>query len=608
MKNIYRILLVAFAVLSFTACEKFFTREPINSFSAETYFANENQLKMYTDGMINSWMPSMDDIGYAGYSVYNDVIATRTSTTFYQPGLFNPTRQGSWTWTFARRCNIMINRMEKNAKGNVDEETYNHYMGIARFWRAYHHFSRIKTFSNIPYIDVVVDPKDSAILYGGRLDREEAFHHCVEDFDFAQQNCLGTAKYNTSGRVYINKWVILTYLSRIYLYEGTFRKYHDVNPATNTPWTNKFETSEELLRKAAECAEEVIKSGEFSLHKSYADLFLSDNLCTDEVIWGRAYSEALGVRHNLTSYFNSSTLGQQYSGTKELVRQYLKTDGTPVLTGEQTINEEFKDRDARLSATVMGPGHKIAKLTGDTSPQVINMTWNCTGYQLVKWCIPDETHQQNAIDANSLPILRYAEVLLNYAEAKALLGEMNKGVWDQTIGALRTRAGVKSIYPGDAGYVKDPWLREYYTASDLAHVADLTDIDLEIRRERVTEMTLEQGLRTDDLYRWAVADLIEKRHNHQGWTGIWVTEAEAKNGFTFEGTKYEFTTSGSVGETKIPITTTSDRNWTLEKAGAGYYLIYNFKLEWLERNYVRPIPQDDLNINPKLLQNYGWDS
>ena len=185
---------------------------------------------------------------------------------------------------------------------------------------------------------------------------------------------------------------------------------------------------------------------------------------------------------------------------------------------------------------------------------------------------------------------------------------MNKGVWDQTIGALRARAGVKSIYPGDAGYVKDPWLREYYTASDLAHVADLTDIDLEIRRERVTEMTLEQGLRTDDLYRWAVADLIEKRHNHQGWTGIWVTEAEAKNGFTFEGTKYEFTTSGSVGETKIPITTTSDRNWTLEKAGSGYYLIYNFKLEWLERNYVRPIPQDDLNINPKLLQNYGWDS
>lgn len=607
MKNIYRFFLGALVVLCFASCEKFFEREPIHQFAAEYYFANENQIKMYTDGMISSWMPSMDDIGYGGNSVYNDLIATRTSTTFLQPGLWDNTRQGGWSWTFARRCNIMITRMEKNAKGNIDEETYNHYMGVARFWRGYYHFARLKNFSNIPYIDVVVDSKDSTILYGERLDREEAFHHIVEDFDFAEEHCLGTDKYNTEGRVYINKYVVLTFLSRIYLYEGTFRKYHDVNPATNTPWTNKYETSEQLIRKAADCAEQIIKSGAFSLHSDYAALFLSDKLCTDEVIWGRAYSEELGVQHNLTRYFNSSTLGQQYSGTKELVRQYLKTDGTPVLTGEQTINEEFKGRDARLAATVLGPGHAIKKLDATADPnQTFDMTYNCTGYQLVKWCIPDETHQQNAIDANSLPILRYAEVLLNYAEAKALLGEMNKGIWEQTIGALRKRAGVTSIYPGDAGYVKDNWLRQYYTAADLAYVPDLSDIELEIRRERVTEMTLEQGLRMDDLLRWHQADLAEKRYNHQGWTGIWVTADEAKNGFKFESQSYKFTSSGSVDKTVIPITNTSDRNWTLEKAGSGYYLVYNFKLEWLPRNYVRPIPQTSLNLNPKLGQNYGW--
>ncbi|MBQ9463364.1 MAG: RagB/SusD family nutrient uptake outer membrane protein [Bacteroidales bacterium] len=605
MKNIYRILLVALAVLTFSSCEKFFTREPINSFSAETYFANENQMKMYTDGMINSWMPSMDDIGYAGYSVYNDLIATRTSTTFFQPGLFDATRQGSWTWTWARRCNIMIERMEKNGKGNVDEETYNHYMGIARFWRGYYHFSRLKTFSNIPYIDKVVDSKDSTILFGTRLDREEAFHLLSEDLDFARANCQA-GKFHTAGRVYINKYVILTYLSRIYLYEGTFRKYHTVNPATNTPWTNKYETADELIRKAADCAGELIKSGAFSLHGTYPDLFLSEELCQDEVIWGRSYSVGLGATHNLTRYFNSSTLGQQYSGTKELVRHYLKADGTPVLTGEQTINQEFNGRDARLAATVLGPGHNIAKLTGETSPQVINMTWNCTGYQLVKWCIPDETHQQNAIDGNSLPILRYAEVLLNYAEAKELLGEMDKGVWEQTIGALRKRAGVTSIYPGDAGYVKDQWLRDYYTTG-VEHPSELSDVLLEIRRERVTEMTLEQGIRLDDLYRWNLGDLVVKRHNGEGWGGIWITEDEYKNGFTFEGTKYTFANGGSVGETKIPITAKADRNWTLEKAGNGYYLVYNYKLEWLERSYVRPIPLDDLNLNPNLGQNYGWD-
>ena len=192
------------------------------------------------------------------------------------------------------------------------------------------------------------------------------------------------------------------------------------------------------------------------------------------------------------------------------------------------------------------------------------------------------------------------------AAAKELLGEMDKGIWEQTIGALRKRAGVASIYPGDAAYVKDQWLRDYYT-SGVEHPAELSDALLEIRRERVTEMTLEQGIRLDDLYRWSLCDLVVKRHNGEGWAGIWVTEDEAKNGFKFEGTTYTFANGGSVGETKIPITTNADRNWTLEKAGNGYYLIYNYKLEWLERNYVRPIPLNDLNLNPNLGQNYGWE-
>lgn len=607
MKNINKILIGAAALLCVTACEDFFTREPINEFSSDTYFSNESQMKMYADGMINSWMPSMDDIGYAGYSVYNDIIATRTSTDFYAPGIWNYSRQGSWSWTFARRVNYMLEGMEKNGKGKVSDEIYNHYEGIARFWRAYHYVSRVNTFSNVPWLDKVLDPTDTLVLFGGRDDREEVFHHIVEDLTFACDNCLGSSQYNTASRVYINKWVVCTYASRFFLYEGTYRKNHTVNPATNQPWNNKYESADDLLRLAAKYAEEVINSGVFSLHKNYADLFLSANLCTDEVIWGRSYSDELGVRHNLTRYFNSSTLGQQYSGTKFLVRQYLKTDGTPVLTNAQDINEEFVGRDARLSATVLGPGHIIKDETGNNSEQSINFTWCQTGYQLIKWVVPDATHFQNAIDANSLPILRYAEVLLNYAEAKKELGEFNEDIWNKTIGALRARAGVKSIYPLSADYVKDPILRDYYTASDLAYQPNLDDIDLEIRRERVTELTLEQGLRTSDLYRWNQADLIEKRYNHQGWPGLWISEDELKNGFQFAGQTYTFPNGGEIGETRYPITTQNDRNWTLAKEGDGYLLIYNYTLEWKERMYVRPIPLTALNKNANLGQNFGWE-
>lgn len=606
MKNIYRILVGAAALLATVSCDDFFTREPIDKFSSQTYFSSETELKMYTDGMINSWMPSMDDIGYSGGSVYNDLIATRTSTDYYHPGIWNSTKQGSWSWSFARRVNYMLEHMT-NAKGNVSESVYNHYEGVARFWRAYFYVSRINTFSDVPWLDKVLEPTDTTILFAARDDREYVFHNVVEDLKFACANCLGDSKYNTDGRVYINKWVALTYASRFFLYEGTFRKNHSVNPATNQPWNNQYETADDLIRLAAECAEEVIKDGGFSLSKNYADLFLSPTLKKEEVIWGRTYSEELGVRHNLTRYFNSSTLGQQYSGTKFLVRQYLKNDGTPVLTGEQTINEEFAGRDARLSATVLGPDHKILMLSGKTEQQKINFTWCQTGYMLVKWCIADEGNQQNSIDNNSLPILRYAEVLLNYAEAKKELGQMTEAIWNQTIGALRERAGVKNIYPLNAGYVEDQWLKEYYTASDLKYRPTLDNIDIEIRRERVTELALEQGMRASDLYRYNQADLIEKRYEHQGWPGLWITEEEAKNGFDFAGEHYTFPTSGNVKETQYPITTANNTNWTLAPAGKGYYLIYNYKLDWQDYMYARPIPVSATNLNPKLGQNYGWD-
>ena len=593
-------------MFALTSCEKFFTRSPWNEFDAETYFSNESQLRMYTDGFLNAWLPDYSETN--GNDAYNDLIATKTSTDFFRADVsWDDAKQGSWSWGWLRRINFMTQLMPKNAKGKVDDNTYNHYMGLARFWRAYNYMSRVKLFSDVPWVDIYLQPTDTTILYGKRDDREFVFHNIVEDLKFACENIDNRDFGAANTRNQVNKYVANAMAARILLYEGTFRKNHSVNPATNQPWKNNYETPDQILELAAQFAKYVIDSGAFKLYTGdWSNLFLSNELITDEVLWGQVYLLESNGRHAYTRYFNSSTLGQQYSGTKELLHHFLNADGTPIATDEKTINEEFTGRDPRLAKTILGPGHKVKNLQGDEVDQSINCTFCWTGYMIIKWCIPDQSHWQNSVDENSIPIMRYPEVLLIYAEAMNELGQFNEGIWNQTVGAIRQRAGVKASYPS----APDPWLKEYYT-KDLQnqHITDGNEaVALEIRRERVTELCFEAESRQQDLYRWGICDIIPRRGGHgNGWTGLWLTENEVKNGFTFSGVKYTFNeTVKKATENAYPISGTNNSCWSLEKAGNGYFLVYNYKLKWEDRMYCRPIPTSAKVLNPNLGENYGW--
>ena len=158
-----------------------------------------------------------------------------------------------------------------------------------------------------------------------------------------------------------------------------------------------------------------------------------------------------------------------------------------------------------------------------------------------------------------------------------------------------------NIYPEDAGYVEDAWLKEYYAGSPIT----LSNTLLEIRRERATELIMEMGLRVDDIYRWKLGDLIVKRYNNQGWRGIYLSANDYKSGFEFNGTKYSGWTSTSATSYKIG-TSNSNSNFTLSGGSSGY-IIYNYALEWSDKMYVHPIPTTALTLNPNLGQNYGWD-
>ena len=294
--------------------------------------------------------------------------------------------------------------------------------------------------------------------------------------------------------------------------------------------------TDDLYAAAIDACRQLIGSGVFSLHtgnpmSAYSDLFLSEDIPSEEVIWSRQANEAMNIMHQTTLEYNSPTAAQKYSPTKELVSMYLNLDGTPVATDKVSVADEFTGRDYRLAQTVMGPGHTWLLNNGTVEAKAPNWTYVLTGYEFCKWNIEKQYCYTASRCNNSMPIIRYAEILLIYAEAMEETGQMDESVWESTVGAIRRRSGVTSIYPGSAAYKADPILTAYYNGDGIGK--DVSNTMLEIRRERVTELCMEWNNRHDDLYRWAEGPIIARRYQGRGWRGIWVTQAEANNGISF---------------------------------------------------------------------------
>jgi hypothetical protein len=613
MKKFVNIVLGVAAAMGLSSCEDFLTREPINKFSAETYFSTEAELKMYTDGFINSWLPDYQEP--AGGDMYNDIIASKQSTNFLVQGYnWTAATQGEWSWSWLRRVNFMLEGMAKNGQ-NIPKDVYEHYEGVARFWRAYWTFDRMRTYGDIPWTPKYLQPTDTDILYADRLDREYVFSEIVKDLQFAIEKVSGDAKYRT-GQVYVNKYVVATFASRAYLYEASFRSNYDKNPSTNVAWNNQYEKAADLYQLAADAAKVVIDSKVYKLSKDYPGLFLSNTLNADEVIWGKTFAVEVNGRHNLSRYYYSDSMGSTPSATKEMVNMFLKTDGTAIDVkggeGQKSINDEFTGRDKRLAWTVLGPGYSIKEANGSTAVMPLECNYSMTGYMLVKWLVPDRNHFLNSVDENSIPSMRYAEVLLNYAEAMNELGKMSQTIWNETVGLLRARAGVTNIYPTKT----DEWLKEYYS-KDLDRPFKTNGneaVAIELRRERVAELSLESGLRQFDLFRWAQMDLCERRgyNGEEAWTGIWLSDNDVAKGFTFQGKEYKIGPDQKKGSYSYPTSTTkADGTWSLKAAEkGGYYLMFHFDTKWEDKMYVRPVSQIDLNlihpVNPDFPQNYGW--
>lgn len=228
------------------------------------------------------------------------------------------------------------------------------------------------------------------------------------------------------------------------------------------------------------------------------------------------------------------------------------------------------------------------------TPSRYNATWSVTmtGYQVIKFNMDDTYYEQTSRCSNAIPIFRYAEILLNEAEAKAELGEMDENVWDKTIRPIRERAGVNGKAPATA----DPYMISYYNNK-------VTDKWLlEIRRERAIELFFEGGgLRYDDLMRWAEGDMLMKP-----WNSIYIGSKDVAYDTNGDGVKDLEVVDKKPSSTPsgVFLVDLSKSNYYTFKDGRLYITNEN---SWTDRKYLHPIPKAALVKNPNLKQNYGWE-
>lgn len=577
------------------ACTKELNQQPQATATKSSIFSSEQGLLLYSNSFYDI-VPSIGDM-MRGDNMCDYGVRTQVPD-FLRPGVYGPTQSSGWNWEMLRNINYFIENCNDAAVPLTVRENY---IGLARFFRAWWYFKMVKKFGDVPWYSKPLAVNDSTALYKPRDPRTLVMDSVLADLDYAC-NHITLTKDPTMSR--ITKWVAYALKSRVCLFEGTFRKYH--------PEYNLQSTAGKWLQEATDAAKAVIDSGGFSLNteggptKSYRQLFISPKPPSNEVMLADIVDPNLGVLGDANWYWTSSTYGDRLSFNRTFVNTYLNIDGTPFTDnpGYQTMTfvQETKNRDNRLQQTIRTPGYTRIN-GGDIVPAPPVFSYTYTGYQPIKYCLDDEKYDQGAVSINSIPVIRYAEVLLNYAEAKAELGTMTDQDWAITIGALRARAGITGGLTNKPTRV-DPYLQSHY----FPNISD--PVILEVRRCRSIELAWE-GFRFDDLIRWKRGDLLE-----QEWNGIFVPSLNTLMDLNDDGipdvsfiegqppanpvkgviyVDVEPTINGRVNPMQLRHGTYGEIIW-----------LNNSPRVWDDKMYLYPIPESALLKNPKLGQNPGW--
>lgn len=577
MKNLLYIIIAGCCL---SACEM--GKYPLDAISPNTFFNTGNDLKLYTNSFYKA-LPSAEGV----YNEAVDNIIKMDLADELRGTRIVPTSGGNWVWENLRNINFYL---ENSSKCN-DEKARLRCDAIAYFFRAFFYFDKVKRFGDVPWYDKVINDQDTEALEKARTPRVEIMGHVLEDINKAIEHLPAEKKVNE-----VTKWTALALKARICLHEGTFRKYHT---EFNLPDADKF------LKEAADASEQLITQSGYKIYstgnpdKDYLNFFASHEAIPAEVILARGYSDEFQVYHNLNYYTMTASYGRPGLG-KKLVNSYLMKDGKRFTDqpGYETMffTEETKNRDPRLSQTVRTPGYTRIDET-ETLVQKFGST--VTGYQLIKF-VTERKWDTNQKDINDMPIFRFAEALLIYAEAKAELGTLTQNDLDQSVKQIRDRVGMPGISMVEANENPDPYLEKQYP-----HVSGPNKgVLLEIRRERRIELVME-SFRWDDMTRWKEGATFTEQFKGMYFPGLGSFDLDGDGNIDVH--IYKDTKPSLEGKSIQYLKLNSDI--TLEKGESGCIVVNpHIKKVWDEnKDYLYPIPIQERLLNPNLTQNPGWN-
>ena len=490
------------AALVLSSCEDMLDRFPLDKLSPETFFATETEMRSYT----NALYPMLPSGLYSGGQ--SDAIVGRSLDDALRGARTINSGDGGWSWTYLRRINTFLEYAD-NCK---DANLRNQYIGLARFFRAYFYFEKVKMFGDVPWYDHTIG-SDSEELSRPRDSRDYVMQRMIEDIDYAIDK-LPSARSDYR----ITKWTALALKSRFCLFEGTFRKYHEGDitlrtlPADAKPYSF-------YLEQAADAAEKFMAASGYAIYnnetpdKNYIGLFTKYNVAegtNKEVILARDYNVNYDVVHSANNQYISPTLNR-YGVTRKIIASYLMSDGTRFTdkSGWETMSfvDEVKNRDPRLAQSISTPGYCRLGTKTRIAP---NLNHCETGYAPIKYFMgpSDDAYEQSYCD---LILFRAAEVYLNYAEAKAELGTLTQADIDRSIKPLRDRVGMPNLNLEAANASPDAYLLAPKTGYPKVATKNTANVGviLEIRRERTIEL-LGEGFRYYDIIRWAEGHAFEQ--------------------------------------------------------------------------------------------------
>ncbi len=593
-------LLVGILLVFMMGCnDDFMERYPLDELSDQNFWRSESDLELccnsfyddYVRGHGTKWAnTTRQPYGYQdSWLCYGDLHSDNGVTKNYayvkniNGKYIEPTAAGSggWTWSNVRALNYFLVNYKR---GDIEDAKRNVYAGEIMMFKAWEYFEKVKAFGEVPWYTEPLETNSEG-LYAPRTPRAELMDSILMCIDKA---IAWLPEKGVEKPSRLNKDMALHLKARICLYEGTFRKYH----------TELSMSGDKFLREAAEACEQLM-NGSYAIWSTgdpttdYHSLFVQDDYSSNPeiLLWKEYAADILG--HATLRYYNFN-LRMYASCSKSMVEAYLCEDGLPIsisslYKGDDSIQSEFMNRDPRLRQTIAHPGEYIfdpsntgltqmGKGYNNAMPNIPGThSWpTATGYRAIKYWKNDQEEMDRVYNGiMPAPIFRYAEVLLNYAEVKAELGECDQAILNQTVNLIRDRVEMPHLtigsIPDDSdydsqyatycGYVPSPLLRE-------------------IRRERRVELGWE-NFRWDDLLRWKAGKLLLK--------------PEAVLGMKFHQYQYPDLEVGK------------DVQLNADGFIEPYQLTLPDGRAFEEpKQYYFPIPLEDLVMNKNLKQNPGW--